>query len=100
MMRALIAIAKDDPRLFPAVLSERREDVAVLKLKAAHDSGMVAILLVDNWEHWVVSFGTLGNQVIHVADSDNPELILHYSPEELARRWAGPGRNPFYGIFI
>lgn len=99
-MQAVIAIAKDDPRLFPSVLSERREDVAVLKLKSALDAGIVGILLVDNWEHWVVSFGTLGNQVIHVADSDNQELVLHYSPEQLARRWAGPGRNPFYAILV
>lgn len=99
-MQALIAIAKDNPQIFPAPLSERREDVAVLKLKAAHDAGLVGILLVDNWEHWVVSFGTLGQGIIHVADSADTELVRHYSPEVLARRWKGPGRSPFYGVLV
>src|SRR5689334_13934959 len=52
MVRALVLVAKDHPELMPAVLSEAREDIAVLRLMAAHRAGLVGVLLVDNWDHW------------------------------------------------
>ena len=100
MMRALILVAKEHPGLMPAVLAESRGDVAILRLMAAHRAGIVGVLLVDNWEHWVVSFGTLGEATVHVSDSDDTELVKHYSLEQLERRWRGAGRKPYYGILI
>jgi len=100
MMRALIMIAKDEPGVLPAPMSERQEDVALLRLRAAHDAGHVAILIVDNDEHWVVSFGTLGRDIFHISDSADSEMVLHYSPQQLVERWRGPGRRPFYGIIV
>lgn len=100
MVRALLAIAKDYPQIMPCPASEARADIALLRLMAAHRAGLVSILLVDNHEHWVVSFGTLGDNTIHVADSDDSEMVLHYSPEQLLARWRGPGKKPFYGIIV
>lgn len=93
-------IAVDEPRLRPGVINERRADVAILKLRAAHSLGIVGILCVDGYEHWVTSFGMLGNDVFHVVDSANDELVLHYTPAELLERWRGPGRSPYYGILL
>lgn len=100
MMRALILIAKDHPALLPGPFAERQSDVAMLRLLAAHRAGYVAILLVDSDEHWVVSFGTLGDQIIHVSDSADSEMVLHYTAEQLLARWRGPGRKPYYGILV
>lgn len=100
MMRALILIAKDHPELMPAPLAEARADIALLRLMAAHRAGSVVILLVDSYEHWVVSFGTLGDKVIHVADSADNEMVAHYNPEELLQRWRGVGKKPYYGIIV
>lgn len=100
MMRALILVAKDHPELMPGPMSESKADIAILRLMAAHRAGMVAILLVDSDEHWVVSFGTLGDRVIHVSDSADSEMVLHYSPERLIERWRGTSRKAFYGIIV
>jgi hypothetical protein len=99
LLRAVHMIAVDEPKIMPGVLSERRGDVAVLKLRSAHQQGAVGILCVDSLEHWVVSFGLLG-ETFHVADSAHEELVLHYSPAALLERWRGPGRVPYYGILL
>lgn len=99
-MRALILVAKEHPHIMPAVLSEKREDIAVLRLLAAHRAGLVSLLLVDNYEHWVVSFGTLGEGVVHVADPADTELVKHYSLPELGQRWQPPGKQKYYGIIV
>ena len=102
LMRAALLVAKDSPGLIPGVLSERRDDVALLRLLAAHRAGSVGILLVDNGEHWVVSFGILGeaDPIFHVADSDDQELVLHYRAAKLADRWRSDYAKPFYAIIL
>lgn len=100
MMRALIAVARDLPHILPAPIAEKDEDVAILRLRAAHDSGHVAILIVDNDEHWVVSFGTLGRSIFHISDSADSEMVQHLTPDKLIARWRGPGRKPFYAILV
>lgn len=100
MMRALLLVAKEHPGLLPGVLAERRPDIAILKLLAAHRAGSAAILCVDKYQHWVCSFGTLGDSVIHVADSADSEMVLHYSPGQLIERWQGEGAKPYYGILL
>lgn len=99
MLRALALIAVDHPDITPAQLKESRPDIALLKLRDAHSHGLVVILCVDSDEHWVVSFGSLGDR-IHVADSDDDEMVLHYTPPELIERWRGLGRAAFYGIVV
>src|SRR5690349_7444667 len=100
MVKALKLVAADTPTLQPVVFRESRADVALLKLKDACRSGFVVILCVDNGGHWVVFFGLLGERTYHVADSDNPELVLHYSASELIDRWRGAGRYPYFGIVV
>jgi len=99
-MRALLLIAKDVPGLLPGVLSERREDIALLRLIAAHRAGCAAILCVDRDTHWAVSFGMLGDSVFHLADSADDELVLHLSPGQLIERWRGLTRNAFYALIV
>lgn len=84
----------------PGVIYEAREDVAVLRLVEALRVGRPVILCVDRDEHWVVAFGLLGPDVVHVADSADNELVKHYRPRDLASRWRGVGRRPFYGILV
>lgn len=100
LLRAVHMIAVDEPKIAPGVLSERRGDVALLKLHAALRSGIAGILCVDGFEHWVCAFGLLGDSTIHVADSAEPELVLHYGPTKLLERWRGPGKAGFYGILL
>lgn len=93
-------VAVEHPKISPGVVSERRGDVALLKLHAALQAGVVGILCVDGFEHWVCAFGLLGGDVFHLADSAAEELVLHYSPMRLLERWRGPGRQPFYAILL
>jgi hypothetical protein len=100
LLKAAHMIAVDEPKIAPGVLSERRGDVALLKLHAALRSGVAGILIVDSFEHWVTAFGLLGDDVIHVADSADPEMVLHYTPGKLLERWRGPGKAGYYGILL
>lgn len=100
MMKALILVAKENPGLMPAVLSESKGDVALLRLWAALRGGNVVILCVDSFEHWVAAFGLLGENTVHVADSGSAELVHHYNPGQLLARWQGLGRKPYYGIIV
>lgn len=100
MMKALLLVAKEHPVLLPGVLSESREEIALMWLAQAHRAGYAAILCVDNDEHWVVSFGMLGESVFHIADSADEEMVLHYTRPQLAARWRGLGKKPFYGIVV
>lgn len=100
LLKAVHLIAVEHPQIRPGIIREKRGDIALLKLHAAHRAGVVGILCVDRFEHWVTSFGLLGEGVFHVADSGDNELIKHYSPDELIERWAPPGKHPFYAILV
>lgn len=84
----------------PGVINESRDDVALLKLLAALDTGHPVICCVDKDDHWVAAVGTLGRAILLVADSADTELILSYQPPDFLARWRGPGRKPFYGIVV
>lgn len=100
MMRALLLIAKDNPRVMPGPLTERRDDIAILRLSACIQKGHPVILMVDNDEHWAVCFGTLGSDIFHLADSADEEMVRHYSAERLLERWRGTTKNAYYGIIL
>lgn len=103
MIKALRLIAKDHPDIAPGVVHEGRDNVALLMLLETLRSGHVMILLVDDWEHWVVAFGLLGggkNIRVHVSDSANSELVEHHTPATIMARWKGQGRKPYYGIVV
>lgn len=103
ILRALETISKEHPEVTPAVLSEARSEVAVLRLIACLMAGSVVILCVDNYEHWGVAFGLLGfggNTTIHFYDPAETEMVKHYQPGELLARWQGGGRKPYYGIIV
>jgi ABC-type bacteriocin/lantibiotic exporter with double-glycine peptidase domain len=93
----------EHPEIAPGVIAEARDDVAILKLLAALNAGHVIIMCVDDNEHWVLAFGTLGSGtriLVHVCDPAENEMILHMRPEELLARWKGPGRKAYYGVIV
>ena len=101
VLKALRLIGQDSALGIPwGVINESREDVALLRLIFALQSGHPVIMVVDNDEHWVVAFGLLGNTVVHVVDSADSELVQHLNPSALMHRWHGQGRKPFYGIVV
>lgn len=77
------------------VLRESRPDVAMLRLLALLQRGRPVLLVVDSSSHWVAAVGVLGDRVL-VADAADLELVLSYTPEELATRWRD-GKT-FYGV--
>lgn len=96
ILRALHAILPTPP----GQINETREDVAILKLLAALNAGHPVVCCVDQDEHWVSAVGTLGGNILLVADSADNELILSYSPTNFLARWAGPTRKPYYGVVL
>src|SRR5690349_12357429 len=101
LLRAILAISADHPELAPGVISERRADIALLRLLESLRAGCVAILCVDAWDHWVCAFGLLGRDTIHVGDSASEEMVLHFRPTQLTERWAPPtARGAYYGILL
>lgn len=103
VLKALALVAKDHPNVSPGLISEGRASVALLHLLESIRNGHVVIMLVDEWDHWVVAFGLLGSgdgMRIHLSDSADPELIQHLTPKSLVERWKGHGRKPYYGIVV
>lgn len=103
ILKALTLVAKDHPEVSPGVINEGRENVALLQLLESLRNGHVVILLVDEWDHWVVAFGLLGSGSgirIHLSDSADAELIQHHTPKSILARWKGQGRKPYYGIVV
>lgn len=103
LIKALASISAEHPEVRPGVISEGRADVAILKLLAALNAGHVVILCADSNEHWILAFGTLGSGVriiVHVCDPEDNELVIHMKPDDLLRRWEGPGRKPYYGVIV
>ena len=82
----------------PAVIREKREDVAALRLRMALHQGRPLVLCVDNWEHWVAAVGVLGERIL-VADPADNELVLSYDVGALLRRWGGDAA-PYYGVIL
>lgn len=70
----------------PAVLRERRIDVAMLKLEYAVRRGRPVLLTVDSGSHWIAVVGKLGERFL-VADSADAELVLSYDGAQLEERW-------------
>lgn len=91
MVKAVRSVDGVTPRL----IRETRPEVAVLKLLALLDHGRPVLLVVDSSSHWVAAVGRLGDRVL-VADSADLELVLSYTPDELAARWRD-GKT-FYGV--
>lgn len=85
----------------PFRIDERRIDVASLLLRAALDDGRPAILLVDQWDHWVAAIGLLGSGRVLVADSADSDLVLSYTWAQLVKRWGCvEARRPFWGVVL
>lgn len=97
--RQLFAALTRVNNLTPAALSESRAEVALLRIEAALRRGSPSILAVDDWGHWVAVVGMLGDRFL-LADGGDNELILSVTAGELVRRWAGPGRKPYYGVIL
>lgn len=100
LLKALHTIAAEQPGVSPGLIRETREDVAMLKLWASLHSGSVVIVCLDEYEHWGTVIGALGKGRFHLYDPAHEEMVLHLTPPELAARWRGPGKKPFYGIVI
>lgn len=89
----------------PVPIHEARGQVAWLLLLQALAAGHPAIACVDQDEHWVVAFATLGARSdegprVLVADSGSAELVHSYTAKGWLERWGGPTRRPFYAITL
>ena len=100
IVKALRTIAGENPVLSPEVLRESRAQVAILRLSNALYRGRPAIICVDNDTHWVSAVGNLGQDIYHIADPADPELILSINVAQLAQRWKGAGRQPYQGVIV
>lgn len=103
LLKALAAVARDNPDITPAIINESRPNVAIMMLLEAIRNGHVVVCLVDSWDHWVVAFGLLGSGRgvrVHISDSADPELVQSYTPDAFMTRWKGQGRKPYYGIVV
>jgi hypothetical protein len=85
--------------LDPVIISESREEIALVLLEQALRDGRPVIMLVDAAEHWVTAFGLLGKRV-QIADGADSELVISSPISAMASRWKNPHskRAPFYGI--
>lgn len=103
LLKAIASIAVEHPQLAAMRISESRADVAILKLLAALDAGRTVILCADDYEHWVLAFGTLGGGeriILHISDPADNEMVVHMRPDALLKRWKGPDKKPYYGIVV
>lgn len=104
ILRALDSIAKQHPEVKPGVISETRPHIALLMLLESLRDGHPVIVCTSQGEHWATAFGLLGaagvSLKIHVSDSDEKELVLHYTPAEFVKAWEGTGKRPYYGIIV
>ena len=84
--------------LDPVIISESREEIALVLLEQSLRDGRPVIMLVDGTEHWVAAIGLLGKRV-QIADGADSELIISY-PLTALTRWKNPTskRATYYGI--
>lgn len=62
--------------------------------------GNPVILCVDEWEHWVTAYAVSGSRIF-VLDPADGNMVLSYTWEDLADRWAHEGKKyPYYGIVV
>lgn len=86
--------------IIPVVLSESREDVAMLRIRFAVRNQGPAVCVVDNGEHYVTVIGFLGERFL-VCDSADSELVVSYSPQEWANRWRESDvKKPFWAVVL
>ena len=78
-------------------LSERRFDVARLRLFECLYKQGSAVLCVANSSHWVSIVGVSGKRFI-VVDSAVDDLLLFWSVEELENEWTS--NSNYYGLLI
>lgn len=73
--------------------------LALSALRGYLDRGVLAVLCVDNSEHWLLALATMGERVV-VVDTADPELTLSYTPKELVARWGEVGDPPTYYAIV
>lgn len=83
--------------LAPVVLTEKRSEVAFLRLDKALRLGRPVIICVGDGSHWVAAIGRLGPRYL-VADSADNDLVVSKSQDELTKWWAEKATNPYYGV--
>ena len=81
----------------PVRFAERRQDVALLKLRCAVTDGRPVLCSWNDGEHWVAVVGMLGPRFL-VADPAEAELVLSYTVDEVVALWTEGGR--FEGIIL
>ncbi len=81
----------------PTKITERRLDIAMLKLRhALLAEGRPVVMVWHAGEHWVAAVGMLGERFL-IADSADIELVISMSAEEVAEKWADGG---FHGVVL
>lgn len=104
ILKTLEAIAKQHPEVQPGIISEAKGDVALLRLLESLRAGHPVIICTQKSGHWATAFGLLGSagpaMRIHISDSAENELVLHYTPAQLMADWEGTSKKPYYGIVV
>lgn len=84
----------------PCTLRESNAGVAWVTLRGHLAEGHPVLLAVDDWDHWIVAIGILGDRVILV-DSADGSVVQVLDIANTLLRWQYPGATKgFYGIAV
>lgn len=89
--------AADAMGVLAGTISEKRFEVARLKLFEHVYRQGTAILCVDDYSHWVTVVGLSGHRFIVIDSADN-NLVLFMDDDKLEDRWTGSGN--YYGVLL
>lgn len=78
-------------------VSEKRYDIARLKLFEHVYNHGTALLCVDEYSHWVAVVGLSAKRFIIIDSADN-NLVVFWDEEKLEEKWSGSGN--YYGILL
>lgn len=79
-------------------LPKTETESAIARLHHSLCSGSPVISCVDNWNHWVVCAGFLGNSILCL-DGASDDGILIYKETDFLKRWEH-SRYGYFGIAI
>lgn len=99
LCKAIKQISTTEIPLFGEAVKWGKESDATIGLwHYASYRGRPVILCVDDFEHWVVAAGHLGERFVVIDSADN-RLVLYYDAPGLVARWEGP-KGGYHGIIV
>lgn len=95
LMKALTAVGRQSE-----VIYTKDSKAAHYALHYSLCTGRPMILCVDEWDHYIVAAGVLGDRILCIDSADN-EFTLSYEPKDLLLRWFKSGKGGgYYGIVV